>query len=216
MVPVVVLTKTDLVDDVSEWMATVRLAAPGVDVIAVSLLGDGGLEELEAHMAPGETIALLGSSGVGKSTLLNRLSGDATARTGDVRDDGRGRHTTTHRELVRLPSGVMVIDTPGMRELRLWVGQDGIEQTFADVALIADNCRFDDCTHRGEPNCAVEVAIERGELPKERLESWRKLSREQARVEISQDPAARGREKSRVKSLTKALRERLREKRGDS
>ncbi len=204
--PVVVLTKTDLVENVGECIATACAVAPGVDVVAVSAYTGAGLDALGPHLIPGSTIALLGSSGVGKSTLLNRLAGEQLMRTGDVRDDGRGRHTTTHRELVRLPNGVLVIDTPGMRELQLWSAESGLAQTFDDIAALSAACRFADCAHAGEPGCAVAGAIESAALDAERLASWQKLSREAARAELQRDALAAAAERSKVKSIHRLAR----------
>ena len=213
--PVIVLTKTDLVENIGEWIATAHAAAPGVDVIAVSALTDAGIRALDAHLRPGSTIAFLGSSGVGKSTLLNHLAGGTLMRTGDVSDDGRGRHTTTHRELVRLPSGVLVIDTPGMRELQLWSAETGLEQTFDDITTLSEGCRFADCAHAGEPGCAVRLAIESGQLAAERLASWRKLSREVARAELQRDAVAAAAARSWVKSIHRLARTHHKRKYGD-
>ena len=213
--PTVILTKTDLVESIDDCMARVRATAPGVDVIAVSAVTEMGMESLEAHLVPGSTIALLGSSGVGKSTLLNHLAGRALMLTAEVRDDGRGRHTTTHRELVRLPNGVMVIDTPGMRELQLWSAESGLDQAFEDITTLSDGCRFVDCAHDGEPECAVAAAIETGSLDAARLASWRKLSREAARARIQSDALAAATERSRVKNLHRLGRRRIREKYND-
>lgn len=209
-IPTIVLTKADLVVDATAYVESVRAGAPGVDVIAVSVIDGRGMSDIEALLAPGATVALLGSSGVGKSTLLNHLAGREQMQTGEVRDDGKGRHTTTHRELVALPGGALVIDTPGMRELQLWSVESGIEHTFDDIAQLAGSCRFGDCRHAAEPECAVRAAIEEGTLDVERLESWRKLSREAQRAQRTALEA--GAELAKAKSLQKLLRTRLQEK----
>ena len=204
--PVIVLTKSDQVEDVATWLATVRAAAPGVDVIAISVITDHGLDSLASHLIPASTIALLGSSGVGKSTLINHLAGEVVMRTGAVLEDGRGRHTTTHRELLRLPGGVLVIDTPGMRELQLWSGATGLEHAFDDITSLAEGCHFADCAHGAEPGCAVLAALDAGLLDAERLASWRKLSREIRRVELLSDPLAAAEVKARNKSIHRMMR----------
>ena len=156
---------------------------------------------------------LLGSSGAGKSTLVNALLGEDRQRVGDVRDDGAGRHTTTHRELIDLPSGASLIDTPGMRELQLWSASDGLEETFRDIAALAEECRFRDCAHATEPGCAVLAALSEGALEAERFESWRRLRRELAlsRAQDRMRPRPR-RRAAYAKSMQHALRDRLREK----
>lgn len=179
--PVVVLSKADLHADVADRLQEVEALAPGVPVLALSAHLGTGIEELRAQLPAGKTGALLGSSGVGKSTLVNRLLGEARLATQPVREeDAKGRHTTTHRELFVLPHGGLLIDGPGMRELGLWGEEEGLGQAFADVLALATDCRFSDCAHRREPGCAVRGAVERGELAPERLESFEKLQREQA------------------------------------
>ena len=177
--PVVVLNKADLADDVAARVDEVRAIAPGVAVVAISAKQDEGLEQLREHMGPGRTIALLGSSGAGKSTLLNRLLGEELMATREVREhDSRGRHTTTHRELVRLPDGTLLIDNPGMRELHVWGSDEAVEETFADIDALAAACRFTNCTHGTEPGCAVRPALESGELAEDRFAAYRKLRTE--------------------------------------
>ena len=151
-------------------------------------------------------MALLGSSGVGKSTLINALAGASLQQTAEVRGDGKGRHTTTHRQLLRLPSGGLIIDTPGMRELQLWESQTGLADTFGDIDEFAKDCRFSDCRHAGEPECAVVDAVRRGELAEDRLQSYQKLQRELAHLDRKQDARAQLNEKQRIKSIMKSLR----------
>lgn len=210
--PVVLLTKADLVDAVDELIRDARSVAPGVDVIAVSALTGSGTDAIAAMLSPGVTAAVLGSSGAGKSTLVNALLGENRQRVGELRDDGAGRHTTTNRELIELPGGASLIDTPGMRELQLWSAADGIDETFRDIAMLANECRFRDCAHDTEPGCAVLHALEQGTLDAARLESWRKLQRELAALERRQDAAAMAAAKSVARSSEYLLRSRLREK----
>lgn len=185
--PVVVLTKSDVADDPVLEAGPVEAVAYGVPVHAVSNVTGEGLDELEQYLLPGRTIALLGSSGVGKSTLVNRLSGRRLLATQETRRDGRGRHTTTHRELVRLPGGALLLDTPGMRELQLWAGEESLEGVFGDVAELAAQCRFNDCSHQAEPSCAVRAALAAGTLDRDRWDSYRKLQRELRALEVRQD-----------------------------
>ncbi|MFL6292373.1 MAG: ribosome small subunit-dependent GTPase A, partial [Thermoanaerobaculia bacterium] len=215
--PVVVLNKLDRCAEPDRCLLEAEAVARGVPVHRVSAKTGEGCEALLQYLKPGETVSLLGSSGVGKSTLINRLLGREAQRTGDVREgDDRGRHTTTHRELLPLPQGGLLIDTPGLREVQLWEGDQGIESTFADVEELAEGCRFSDCRHRGEPGCAVEEAVARGDLARGRLESYHKLQREQHQLQVKQDELARLREKQKNKAAQKALREHYRLKpRGD-
>ena len=173
--PVVVLTKSDLCENTAIPLRDAAAVAPGVDVVLTSSLDDS-VQTIEEYLKPGVTASFIGSSGVGKSTLINRLAGGELFETAEIRKDGKGKHTTTHRELVLLPNGGLVIDTPGMRELG--VETVDLSQTFSDVERLSASCRFRDCTHTKEPGCAVLAAIEAGELDARRLENYRKLGRE--------------------------------------
>jgi ribosome biogenesis GTPase / thiamine phosphate phosphatase len=213
-IPVIVLSKSDLVDDLSAVSAAAHAAAPGVDVVAVSTVTGAGLDHLGALLRAEETAVLLGPSGAGKSTLANQLLGEARLATGAVRGDGKGRHTTTHRELVRLATGAFLIDTPGLRELQLWAADDGLEAAFADVDEFAARCRFGDCAHDTEPGCAVRRAIEAGELEARRLEHWRDLRRELAHLHRRVDEQAATAYRAYAKAMQRALRTHLRGKYG--
>ena len=177
--PVVVLTKADLAEEYSGYLAEVERVAAGVDIHIVSARTGFGMEGLRKYLVPGKTIVFLGSSGVGKSSLVNALAGEEVMAAGEIREnDSKGRHTTTHRQLLRLDSGVMIIDTPGMRELGMWGVDGGLEEAFADVERYLGKCRFRDCRHDREPGCAIRLAIEAGELDESRWESYQKLKAE--------------------------------------
>ncbi|WP_257451862.1 ribosome small subunit-dependent GTPase A [Archangium lipolyticum] len=211
--PVVVLSKADLHEDVSARVLEVQSLSPGVPVLALSAQQGTGLEALRERLPAGKTGALLGSSGVGKSTLVNRLLEEARLATQPVLPDDKGRHTTTHRELFVLPHGGLLIDGPGMRELGLWGEEDGLDQAFADILTLAADCRFSDCTHQREPGCAVRTAVDTGALTRERLKSFEKLQREQA-YHARQVSSAGKREHKRIeRNLTREVRQHLRAKR---
>lgn len=205
--PVIVLNKADLMEPVSERVAEVEKLAMGAPVFVLSAKTGAGVEAFEASLAKRETVVFLGSSGVGKSTLLNRLLRENRQATKAVREsDSRGRHTTTARELFRLANGALVIDTPGLRELQLWDAAGGLSQTFSDVQTLGEHCRFRDCRHQNEPRCAVRAALEQGELDAGRLENMRKLEREQEFWLRKMDPEKRHEYKKRIKILFRAIR----------
>jgi ribosome biogenesis GTPase / thiamine phosphate phosphatase len=206
--PVVVLTKADLVDHLEPYVAEVESIAFGVSVHAVSNVTGDGIEALRGYLEPGRTVALLGSSGVGKSTLVNTLLGREALETREIRADGRGRHTTTRRELVLLPGGGIVLDTPGMRELQLWDVAEGLQQAFSDVEDLAAECRFSDCSHDSEPGCAIREALRTGELPAERWESYRRLQRELAALHLRMDARARQEQRRQIRIRARAMRKR--------
>jgi ribosome biogenesis GTPase / thiamine phosphate phosphatase len=207
-VPVVVLTKADLHDDPAAAVTGTVPHAPGVDVVAVSA-ENGDVAALSPFLGVGTTLALLGASGTGKSTLLNRLAGRPVAATAPVRGvDGKGRHTTTHRQLFSLPGGAVVIDTPGLRGVALHDAHGGVAKAFADVEELGSACRFADCEHVGEPGCAVLASVEAGDLLQERVDSWRKLQREAAWHARRSDARLRAAERARWRSLSRAQRKR--------
>lgn len=206
--PVVVLTKADLApaDDLAAALDQVRAAALGASVHATSVLTGQGLDEVRNYLASGQTVVLIGPSGSGKSTLVNALAGHDIRETREVRvSDHRGRHTTVSRELIQLPDGGLVIDTPGLRAVGMWDSVEGIDQAFADIAALAEGCRFRDCRHDGEPGCAVERAVATGELAARRLESYRELQAEARFVSEQLDVRARQERKRADKMLAKTI-----------
>lgn len=205
--PAVVLTKADLCDAVAATVALVAEDALGVPVLAVSSATGEGIDAVRALLGPGRTGAMVGPSGVGKSSLANALSGRLVASTQEIRDDGRGRHTTTARELHLLPGGGLLVDTPGMRELGLYEDGDGVDTAYADVTGLAADCRFRDCGHRGEPGCAVAGALEEGRLDPARLRGWRKLQAEARRQQARVDARVRAAERARSRAFSRSLRD---------
>ena len=201
--PVVVLTKADLVPDPDGMAAEVAQVAIGVDVHAVSVLDGAGLDPVRALLAPGVALVAVGASGAGKSSLVNSLAGRQVMATGEIRADGRGRHTTTHRELVPLAGGAVLVDTPGLRGVGLVAAPDALDTTFADVAALAAACRFTDCSHEREPGCAVRAAVASGELAERRLVSWHKLAREAAYQARRADARLAAEERARWRRITR-------------
>ncbi len=207
-VPVIVLNKADLCDDLDGRLVAVEAVAMGIDILAVSAKAGEGLDALRAYLGRGQTVAFLGSSGVGKSTLVNRLLGEDRMQTAEVReDDGRGRHTTTFRELILVPGGGVMIDTPGMRELQLWADEESLHAAFADVEALAADCRFRDCAHDTEPGCAVRAALATGDLDAGRFHSYLKLSKELAYLARRQGETAIYEERKHDKALGRMYKE---------
>jgi ribosome biogenesis GTPase / thiamine phosphate phosphatase len=205
--PVIVLNKADLCPDLEKCLAEVAAVALGVPIITISAASSQRLDELKPYLQPGQTVALLGSSGVGKSTITNQLMGETVQTVQAVRQgDDRGKHTTSHRELIVLPGGGLIIDTPGMREIQLWAGDEGLPETFADIENLAQQCRFRDCQHHHEPGCAVQKALQQGRLDESRFLNYQKLHKEVKYMERKQDQREYVAEKEKWKKLTKAMR----------
>ncbi len=205
--PVIVLNKADLCDNLENCLALVEAVALGVPIIALSATNNQGLDALTPYLKLGQTVALLGSSGVGKSTITNQLMGEVVQAVQSVRQsDDRGKHTTTYRELILLPHGGLIMDTPGMREIQIWAGDESLQETFADIENLAQQCRFRDCQHSHEPGCMVQQALSEGRLDYSRFLNYQKLQREMNYLTRKQDQREYLAEKERWKKITKSMR----------
>jgi ribosome biogenesis GTPase / thiamine phosphate phosphatase len=205
--PVVVLTKKDVCDNSSDYIEEAQSIALGAEIFAVSNVTGEGIDELTALLKNNKTAALLGSSGVGKSSLTNAILGSEMMVVQDIReDDAKGRHTTTHRELIKIPTGGILIDTPGMREFQLWENNDSLDSGFQDINELTNNCKFNDCQHNNEPGCAIQNALSTGELAEDRYRSYLKLQKELAFLDRKMDRAAQAGERNKWKKITKSMR----------
>jgi ribosome biogenesis GTPase / thiamine phosphate phosphatase len=203
-VPVIVLTKADLCSDYSDYMEQLEQIAFGVSIVPISSVTGKGIEKLMKFIKPSKTIVFLGSSGVGKSSLVNAIAGEEIMKVSGIReDDSKGRHTTTHRQLIMLENGTMIIDTPGMRKLGMWDASEGLDTAFSEIEELSRKCKFRDCSHKGEPGCAVKIALESGELSQARWESYLKLKKEIRFAESKESIDMRLKEKAYYKSLSK-------------
>ncbi|WP_409229133.1 ribosome small subunit-dependent GTPase A [Gudongella sp. SC589] len=206
--PLVVLTKSDITDNAEHFIQSVRVNSPGVKIFTVSSITGEGISPLKDYLKKESTLVLLGSSGVGKSSLVNALAGTEVMKVNEIReDDSKGKHTTTHRQLIALDDGTMVIDTPGMRELELWSADSGMEENFQDIESTAKTCRFRDCSHNNEPGCAIRDAIRTGEISETRWNNYQKLKKEAAFARTKEEKSARVQKKLQEKKFGKMLKD---------
>jgi ribosome biogenesis GTPase len=209
-VPVVVLTKADVTDSADEMLAEVEATSPGTPVVVTSAVTGQGVDEIANLLRPARTGVLLGPSGAGKSTLINRLAGAEVMRTREIHRSGEGRHMTSHRQLVQLPGGGMIIDAPGLREAQLWEGEDALGSVFDEIEQLALRCRFSDCAHLSEPGCAIKAALADGSLDRGRFDSYRKLQRELRAIAKKSDARLRIEDRKKWKQIAMAARSRTR------
>jgi ribosome biogenesis GTPase len=210
--PVILLTKVDL-GDAEPFEAELQTVGAGVPVVAVRGLSGAGIEAVRGYLSHGTTAVLIGSSGVGKSTLINRLLGNEGLRTGDVHRSGKGRHTTSHRQLLKVPGGGLIIDTPGLREIQLWAGETALAEVFSDIEELAGRCRFTDCGHDSEPECAVIAALESGTLDRTRFANYRKMQRELRAIEVRADVRLQIEARQKWKAIHRAVKNQMDRKR---